>query len=329
MFGIKPFAYTRTVPPILYLDQNAWVGIARGAWDKSQYPREHAALAVLVDAIKAHALIVPLTFTNLYETLKINDPARRSAMAYAQATISRGQVFRGRRRIFRETLSAYLANHFGLPDAGSLEHWFLSDVWFESVADLTSGAFDPVVSQRVIDLIRAKPAELLFDHLVSTDEEVRREAVRRYSASSAELLSGIETRRGLAAGESLALRKRAYSAQLIIDELEFILATGCGLGLDWRNVRDIGSPLMRKLTAEVPVLHVERELAVRIEDQTRRISENDLRDMSAFTAVLPFADIIVAEKPFVNLARQARLGEHYGTKLLTSIFDLSPSVIES
>ncbi|HET9639599.1 MAG TPA: hypothetical protein VFP12_10360 [Allosphingosinicella sp.] len=115
----------------------------------------------------------------------------------------------------------------------------------------------------------------------------------------------------------------------MIDELEFILATGRGLGLDWRNVRDIGSPLMRKLTAEVPVLHIERELAVRIEDQTRRISENDLRDMSAFTTILPFADIVVAEKPFVNLARQAKLGEQYGTKLFTSIFDLSPLVIGS
>ncbi|HET9639598.1 MAG TPA: hypothetical protein VFP12_10355 [Allosphingosinicella sp.] len=188
------------MPPILYLDQNAWVAIARGAWDKSAYPREHSALAVLVEAIKAHGLIVPLTFTNLYETMKINDHSRRSAMAYAQATVSRGQVFRGRRRIFQETLSFYLANHFGLPKAGSSEHWFLSDVWFESVADLSSGAFETVVSQRVVDLIRARPAELLFDHLVSTDEEVRREGVRRYSASSAELLSGIEARRGLAAG---------------------------------------------------------------------------------------------------------------------------------
>ncbi len=45
--------------------------------------------------------------------------------------------------------------------------------------------------------------------------------------------------------------------------------------------------------------------------------------MSAFTTVMPFADVIVAEKPFVNLARQARLGERYGTKLLTSLFELS------
>jgi hypothetical protein len=316
------------MPPILYLDQNAWVMLARGSWDKNAYPKEHAALTILVEAIKTHGFIVPLTFTNLYETTKINDPARRTAMAYAMATISQGRVFRGRRRIFGETLSCYLASHFRLPHTAPAEHWFLSDVWFESVADLSSGAFETVLPQRVLDLIRADPPRLLFHHLVSTEDEVRREGVRRYSTGSTELLSAIEARRLLAAGESLALRRRAYGAQLIIDELEFILATGRSLGLEWRSVRDIGSSLMRSLTVEVPVLHIERELAVRIEDQTRPISENDLRDMSAFTIILPFADVIVAEKPFVNLARQARLGERYGTKLLTSILELSTSLLE-
>ena len=316
------------MPHILYLDQNAWVALARAAWDKTEYPREHATLAVVIDAIKAHGLIVPLTFTNLYETMKINDPVRRATMAYTQAVISGGRVFRGRRRILGDTLSAYLANQFGRPCPAAVDHWFLSDIWFEAVGDRSSGAFGDELPDNVVDLIRANPAELLFDYLALSDEEVRREAVRRYSASSAELLARIEARRLIAAGATLALRRRAYGARLIIDEIDFIIATARGIGLNWRDVRDIGSSLLRRLTVDVPILHVERELAVRIEDQTRPISENDLRDMSAFAAVLPFVDIVVAEKPFVNLARQARLEERYDKKLLTSIFDLSTSRLE-
>lgn len=329
MLSPKGFPYRLNMPRILYLDQNAWVALARAAWDKSEYPREHAALAIIIDAITAHGLIVPLSFTNIYETIKINDPARRSAMAYTQATISRGRVFRGRRRIFKETLSSYLASQFGLPHPTPADHWFLSELWFESVADLSSGAFGSELSPTVVEFIRAKPAECLFDYLVSGAEEIRREAVRRFSASSAELLARIESRRLAAAAETLALRRRAYGARLIIDELDLILVTGRRLGLDWRDVQDIGSSLVRRLVVDVPVLDVERELTIRIEDQTRPISENDLRDMSAFTTVLPLADIVVAEKPFVNLARQARLGERYATNLLTSIFDLSTSLIEN
>ena len=80
---------------------------------------------------------------------------------------------------------------------------------------------------------------------------------------------------------------------------------------------------MSNLTTDIPVFNVERELAVRLEDQARPISENDLRDMAAFTVALPLADLVVAEKLFINLAKQARLGERYGTNLLTSVSQLS------
>ncbi len=44
--------------------------------------------------------------------------------------------------------------------------------------------------------------------------------------------------------------------------------------------------------------------------------------MTSFMTVISFADLVIAEKPFVNLARQTRLGETYPTELLTSVFDL-------
>lgn len=307
---------------ILYLDQNAWVALARGAWDKIEHPQEHETLTAVYHAVRTGSVIVPLSFTNLYETTKINDPVRRTTMAGVQVALSGGKVFRARRRILADTLTAYLAAHFSLPHSAPAEHWFISNLWFEAVADYSSGAFASVLSERVVEAVLKDPAEQLFRYLTFHDERVRREAVRRYTASSRELLTRIESRRGLAAAEALALRKRAYGAQLVLDESDFILATGRALGLEWRSVRDIGSSLLRKLTVDVPTLYIEKELAVRIEDRISAISENDLRDMSAFITALPFADIIVAEKHFVNLSRQARLGERYATELLTSIFDL-------
>ena len=308
---------------LLYLDQNAWVALARGAWDKVAFPKEHAALATVIDGIKTQAWIVPLSFTNIYETGKINVPMRRANMARTQAIISGGLVFRGRRRIFGETLKSYLASRFSLSYPVPSDRWFLSDLWIEAAADYTPDLYGYAISQRVLDFMRERPAETLFDYLAFNDENVRIEAVRRYSASSAELVAGIEARRAIVAGETLALRKRAYGAMLIVDEIDFNLTTGQQLGLAWNTVTDLGSSLVRSLAVEVPVLDVERELVVRLEDQTRPVTENDLRDLASFTTVLPFADILIAEKPFVNMARQAKLDTRYGTTLLTSIFDLS------
>lgn len=243
-------------------------------------------------------------------------------MAHTQAVISGGRVFRSRRRIFGETLAAYLARRHGISHPEPEAHWFLSDLWFESAADYSPQTYGFEISQPVLDFLRQDPVRALFDYLMAGEEDVRLEAVRRYSASSAELIGGIESRRAIAAGETLALRKRAYGARLIIDELDFILATGRQLGLDWRTVSDIGSSLVRRIAAEIPILNIERELAVRLEDQARGINENDLRDMAAFTTVVPFADLVVAEKQFVNLARQASLDKDHKTTLMTSIFDL-------
>lgn len=307
---------------ILYLDQNAWVSLARGAWDKASYPKDYVRLVKVVEALRQKRFVVPLSFANIYETSKINDPVRRANMARTQVTISQGQVFRSRRRILGETLSAYLADKLTIARAPPEEHWFLSDLWFEAVADYSPETFSFTLSDAVLDHMRSYPAKVLFDYLTASDENVRRECVKRFSADSTDLVAGIEARRAIVASEPFALRKRAYGARLMIDELDFILATGRRLGLDWKGVRDIGPSLVRSIPVEVPILTTERELAVRLEDQARPIAENDLRDMSAFATVLPLADILIGEKAFANLARQARLGQTYGTRILTSIDEL-------
>ena len=110
---------------------------------------------------------------------------------------------------------------------------------------------------------------------------------------------------------------------LLLDEIDFIFLTAKRLNLSWSSVRDLGPSLTKSLVDDIPAMNVERELVVRLEDQDRSINENDLRDMYSFTTALPLADILVAEKPFVNLARQARLGDKYNTALLTSVTDLT------
>lgn len=113
---------------LVYFDQNAWVALSRGAWDKAKFPKEHAALTKVVEAVQSKAVVVPLTFTNIYETAKINRPDRRLTMAQTQSLISGGQVFRSRRSILGETLSAHIADKFSLSRPAPMEHWFLSDL---------------------------------------------------------------------------------------------------------------------------------------------------------------------------------------------------------
>lgn len=312
---------------VVCLDQNAWIALARGAWDKAAHPDEHIALTRVVTALQAGRIVVPLSFSNIYETAKVNDPVRRTHLAHVQATISGGKVLRGRRRLLEEMLSRRLVEHASGERLALAEDWFLSDLWFEAAADYSPGTFGFEMSERALAWVRQNPARALFNYLAEADEAVRMEGVRRYSASSAELIARIEARRAMVAGETFAMRRRAYGAQLLVDELDFVFTLVKRLSLPWSNVRDLGPKLAKSLVADVPVLNVERELAVRLEDQQRAITENDLRDMASFAAVLPLADLFVAEKPFVNLARQAGLDRAYGVDLRTAVTELTDEML--
>jgi hypothetical protein len=312
---------------ILFLDQNAWIALARGAWDNDQHPQDHAALKVVCEALNADEIVVPLSFANQYETMKINDPVRRAHLARVQATVSGGRVLRARRPILGTMLSLYIAKTADLPSPEVCGEWFLSDLWFETVADLASGAFGEMMSPEAIDYIRERPRETLFDYLANTDEVTRREAVRRFSADSQSLLARMTARRQNVQGESFAVRLRAYSAELMLDESDNILALARQLGAPWKGIRDFGAKFAKSLVSDVPIMNVERQLAVRLEDQSRAITENDLRDMASFVTALPLVDIVVAEKQFVNLSQQANLDALYGTRLLTTIHDITPDML--
>ncbi len=74
---------------------------------------------------------------------------------------------------------------------------------------------------------------------------------------------------------------------------------------------------------ETPTLLIEREIALKLEAQARPIHVNDMRDLRNFATVLPYADIIVAEKQFTNLTRQAGLGDRFGVGLETDLRSLT------
>lgn len=317
-----------SAPKLLYLDQNAWIALARGAWDKTAYPDQHAALTRVIRAIQTGRISIPLSFTNIYETAKINDPERRTHLAGVQSSISGGKVFRGRRRVLEQTLRDFLTTRFEIDVPAPVDGWFLSDLWFEAAMNYGPAAYGFDISDKLLAHFRSDPGHALFSYLTEGEEAVRIEGVRRYTIGSQTLLKRLQENRALVADAPFALRRRVYSARLLIADLDFILATGRGLGLPWSTVTDLGASLSKRLIDDIPVLHAERELTLRLEWEDREPTENDLRDMAAFTTILPLADIFIAEKPFVNLSRQAGLGIKYGTTLLTSVCDLTDAMVQ-
>ena len=309
-------------PAVIYLDQNKWIDLARAVKKPDDFPENYSVLEWLVKQVRANEAVVPLSFTNIYETHKINDLERRKHLAWVQATLSQGIVFRGRSALLRVQIIDHFRSTNDLEPLDRLQNWFLSNLHFEAISDYNPDVFGFSISNMLIDKFKANPQHALYDYLANLDESTRREAVKTYSKGTLDLLSRMLKRTELLRTETLALRKRAYAASLLIEHLDLIFSITKELNLPISTISDLGPSRTKAIIGKVPVFDIERELAVKMENENRLIDENDLRDVSALYTVLPYADIIVGEQAIINRARQAKLGERYNTKLFTKITEL-------
>ncbi|UVK35830.1 hypothetical protein LHFGNBLO_006047 (plasmid) [Mesorhizobium sp. AR10] len=307
---------------IVYLDQNKWIDLARAFKKPDDHTEFHKLLQSVRTEVVAGRLVLPLTSTNLYETYKVADTERRRDLAFVQAVLSKGLVFRGRQKRLEVEVGRVVADHLKLPMPDTQDDWFLSNVFFEATAEWEDERLGLSIPEKVVAFIRSNPVKCLYDHLVEAPDDHRLVAVQNFSRGTDRLRSTIEERRGRNAGESLAMRRRIQGARLLINDLDLIVGFANKMGAGWQSTADIGKELAHRLVDDVPTYHIEREIALRIEAQSRPLEENDFRDMASFCAVVAYADMVTGENQFVNLARQAKLGKKYETRLETSVLAL-------
>lgn len=311
-------------PRIIYLDQNKWIELLRAEKSPGDYPSQFAILQSLTARRDAGEIVLPLSATNIYETYKIGDPQRRQGLALLQASLSGGLVFRGRYRRLETELSAFLSEAYHLERPPQPEWWFLSDIFFEAFAESDDERTSMKVPDHLLRLIREHPATALYHHLTAASDDERAHAVKMWSDGSEALRLRIESRRQRHQNESFAMRKRIYNVLMFSEEVELLAQFAEKHGVHWNTMADIGLSMTRRLANEIPIYHTERELALRLETaQLRPITENDFRDINAYCAAIPYADDVIGENLLINLARQAGLGEKYGTRLETNILALA------
>jgi hypothetical protein len=93
---------------VVYLDQNKWIELARAAKYPAEHPELRALLTTVEERVGSGKLVVPLTATNIFETHKVNDASRRRDLAFVQAGLSRGRVFRGRYKRLDAEIAAFV-----------------------------------------------------------------------------------------------------------------------------------------------------------------------------------------------------------------------------
>lgn len=304
---------------IVYLDQIKWIDLALAVTAPAKHHDLRAVLEVACDTVASGKLLLPLTASNIIETFKINRRKQRFDLAYTQAVLSGSQVFRGHHRRIEIEISQILSLLYDLKWSDPDPCWFLSNIFLEAFAEVNDPRAGLADFSKAAAAISRNPKEALFRYFMETPEAERIEAVRRFTVGCEELRVRIEGRRVRHKAEHLSVRRRVYSAITAIENQDLIIAIACQLGLPPTCLGDKGGNTLRTVIRDTPAFHVEREIALRLEAQKRSIELADMCDMRTFCTVLPYANIVIAEAQFINLARQAGLHTRYNVHLETDI----------
>lgn len=309
-------------PKIVYLDQNKWIDLARAVAAPEDHPEDRTLLEFLCAKVEAGQIRLPLTASNLYETHKLNNPEQRFNLAYTQATLSEAEVFRGHRRRLETEAALVLSRLYKMDWTEQDPDWVFSTLFLEAHAEVDDPRLEPPIPERVLSLMRAYPQKAMLDYLAGGPDDMRRAAISKFEAGCEALRVDIEARRTSHRGESESRRRKIYSVLLVLDQQEILIAAANRVGLPWERLKENNGSAIRTLVRETPGLLIEREIALKLEAQARPIHLNDMRDLRNFATVLPYADIVVAENQFTNLARQAGLGDRFGVRLETDLRSL-------
>ena len=309
-------------PKTIFLDQNKWIDLTH-AFDRPDSNPDLFQLGTkLIESVKSGSIIFPLTVNVLIETYKMGNDENRAKIAEVQAKFSQGLVFRDRNIRLRHEITQFVRKCESLGTITLPTFWWLSRNFIEAFVDLPQAISSFGLEPDQLDGIQADPKRALYHWVATAPQGERDLAMHMYNSGSDNLIQRIESRMAKLRNENIHMRRKVYSAVLAIDEGSRILSVAKAIGVDWNGANDIGTQKLKSLMHEVPSYSIEIELASRIESMNRPIQPNDLRDMQAYVSAIPYVDVIIGEKMFVNMALQAGLGKRFGCSISTKILDL-------
>jgi len=115
-------------------------------------------------------------------------------------------------------------------------------------------------------------------------------------------------------------RRRAHIARLFFDMQEVYFVSMARIGRGREDIESLVRNDVLRLITEVPPLDVEVCLAVQHQQQWDRPETiNDVRDVSHLCMAIPYCDVVITERYWVDKIKREKLDERYGTKVSSDL----------
>ncbi|WP_146758850.1 hypothetical protein [Micromonospora noduli] len=313
--------------PVVYLDQNHWIDLARYCTGSSQISEDRARVCRrITELVEAGKIILPVSGAHLVEIAKKGDRQRRDV---AQVMVKHSQ---GWQMISPLRVRAHELHYlFGSESAGlGKSQVFTLDpdaLWADDKnrrrpADRTAGTL-PAEIQGLID--RITWAEALLETFVDpepTVSDIGTEMAEKWANSFQEL--AIHVRNTPQARPHLrdVTRVRALS-----DFIQDIARAALAAGWSTEEFQQWWTLRAETEIAAVPMLGRFRELVhLRVSNADDKWHRNDLNDTLFLCTASAYADIVVGEKKMTSYLMRAEGKVPDGARLFRRLEDALPAI---
>lgn len=318
----------RAEPKIVYLDQKAWINLARSYYNKTEDKSLKKALHVVLRSVESDKALFPLSHVHLTETLCHLTYSKRKKLVEFMIKVSKGNTILPFTKITKLEIHQAVLKKLGFKTS-NLRHRVMG----KGIPHLYNSRTQLKKSNPNTPDLSQEREQAIIETLSSVETlrfALNQDIAEDYKAGriiEEEVLNQIEENRAkdnLIADIDLRYRIAAtrFFINHIIPELERI-------SIKHRiSVDKIFSGISTKEDIErffqsIPTAYVLFSLIFRRDIQKhRRVQKNDSNDIAFLTIAIPYCDIIVTEKFWVNLVKQSKLDKLYDTKILSSIKDL-------
>jgi hypothetical protein len=310
-------------PLHIFFDLNHWIYLSRDYHGRVQQKTHSGIASYVLGKVQSDEVRIPLGNVHFLEHLQNENPARRERLAEVFDLYSRGWYFGSWSDIcdfeVREAL-----NHVFEGSGPARPAVFGRGFMFT-----TSAAGREILSEdrtrqflAFFDTLSAQPGAL-FDLLTTTIETNRKQQKASTATLSAENASSAEDLRLRRRQCSREEYRRAQYATYTLEHQKVLVQQLELMHLSIQDFLALGEKGLSRFWSDVPSIDADCELtAYRDRQWSRKVEQNDVRDLAQLAIALPYCDAVVVERFWKRAITDTGLDQKYGTSAFCDLAEL-------
>ncbi len=315
-------------PLAVYIDQMQWINLGRAYHQRPDGASFEAALKKIQNAVQKKTARIPFSREHVLETMKMGDAARRQRLAQVIAELSEGWTIAPWEKVNPVELTMSVPKAFNKPPlinsplvfGRGIEFAFGEPVHVRSIIDSLDSP---------IELKKRMAIQFLAIILSSPYESLRKPGIDNYNARMNATADDADRIRKLVRNHNKDLRYRAFTARHVYDFFRVrqreLMESLAQIGLRIDDFFDsLGKDGLTKFFEDMPTTDIMMNLRNQRNNQFEKvISANDLNDLSFLAVAIPYCDVVITEKQWVDLAKRKGFDRKYNTVLLSDLAELA------